>query len=172
MTPLLILTLASLLIIGIFLITALFGAPFVPSRRKETATAFRHLHPITEKDVLVDFGCGSGTVLTALAHTKAKRLIGIELNPILAAIARLKTRRHPNTRIICANMLTTKLPDDITVAYIFGLDRVMRMLRPRLQRYANQHHRDIRVVSLAFEFADLRPEKQHGPYYLYRIRPN
>jgi SAM-dependent methyltransferase len=155
--------------IGVFLVTALFGAPYVPSRRREVMEAFRKMRPLTEKDVVVDFGCGDGLVLKAVADLGVGRAVGIELNPMLALWAKLKNWKNKKVQVKCGNMLTVKLPDDMTVAYIFGLDRVMRMLKPRLIAYAKEQGHDILVMSLAFEFAGMKPEKKWGPYGLYRI---
>jgi len=158
-----------LVLVGIFLVTGLFGAPYVPSRRAEVEKAFAGLRPLNEKDVVVDFGCGDGVVLQVVAKSKAKGAVGIELNPILVARAKWKNREHKKVRVQCGNMLMMKWPEDMTVAYIFGLDRVMRMLKPRLMTYAKEHKRDIWVVSLAFEFDGMEPEKRQGAYGLYRI---
>ena len=159
-----------LLVVGIFLTTALFGAPYVPSHRKDTEKAFEKLYPLSNQDIVVDFGCGDGVVLMAAADFKIKKAIGFELNPILALIAKWRTRKHKEIEIKCKNMLTAKLPKDMTVAYIFGLDRVMRMLLPKLISHAKEQNKDIWVISLAFEFEGMKPEKKYGPYGLYRIR--
>ncbi len=64
---------------------------------------------------------------------------------------------------------TFKLPEDMSVAYVFGLDRVMRMLEPRLVEYSREHKRKICVVSKAFEFKGRKPIAKHGAFYLYEI---
>jgi len=160
---------AVVLVVGGFLVTGLFGAPYVPSKRKELREAFTGLKKLTSKDVVVDFGCGDGVVLRAAVNAGAGRAVGIELNPMLAMIAKWRNRRNKKVQVKCANMLSVKLPEDMTVAYIFGLDRVMRMLLPRLKKYAREQGRDIWVVSLAFEFKDMRPVKRRGAYVLFKI---
>jgi SAM-dependent methyltransferase len=159
----------ALLVVGVFLVTALFGAPYVPSRRDEITEAFARLRPLTGEDVVVDFGCGDGVVLRTVAGLGVKRVVGVELNPMLALLARLRSWKDKRVRVKCGNMLMVKLPKDMTVAYIFGLDRVMRMLKPRLVAYAKEQGRDIWVISLAFEFVGMKPEKKWGAYGLYRI---
>ena len=159
-----------LVVVGVFLGTALFGAPYVPSRQKEVKMAFLKLKPLTNKDVVVDLGSGDGVVLGVIARLGAKRALGIELNPLLAVISWWRNRRYKNVQTRCGNMLSVRLPEDMTVAYIFGLDRVMRMLLPRLEVFAREQRRDVYVISLAFEFAGMKPEKKWGAYGLYRIR--
>ena len=154
---------------GIFLTTALFGAPYVPSRYREVKEAFSKLKPLTKRDTVVDFGCGDGVVLMAAVDLGVKKAVGVELNPILAMIAKWRTRKYKRTEVRCGNMLTTKLPKDMTVAYIFGLDRVMRMLLPILKKCAKEQKRDIWVVSLAFGFEGMKPEKKWRAHGLYRI---
>ena len=44
----------------IFLLTALFGAPYVPTQRKQIESAFSKLRPFKKNDVLVDLGSGDG----------------------------------------------------------------------------------------------------------------
>ena len=161
---------AVLVVTGVFLVTALCGAPYVPSRYEEVREAFANLKPLTREDVVVDFGCGDGVVLRAVASFKVKRAVGIELNPMLAVVARVRSRGDRRVKVVCGNMLSVKLPDDMTVAYVFGLDRVMKMLKPRLEKYARKQGRDVWVVSLAFGFVGMRPVKTWGAYGLYKIR--
>jgi hypothetical protein len=159
-----------LVVVGVFLVSALFGAPYVPSRRAEVRAAFLKLKSLSDKDVLVDFGCGDGLVLEVAAEMGVGRAVGIELNPILGVIAKFKYRKNKKIQVRCGNMLSVKLPEDMSVAYIFGLDRVMRMLKPRLEAYAQEPKRDILVVSLAFECEGYEPVKRWGAYGLYRIQ--
>jgi SAM-dependent methyltransferase len=162
-------TLAVALVFGI---TMSFGAGFIPSRRSEIREVFKKLKPLTEKDVVVDFGCGDGTVLREAVQSGAGRAVGIELNPLLVALARAKNRGNQKIQVKYGNMTKVKLPDDMTVAYIFGLEKVMKALRPTLERYAQEHHRDIWALSLAFKFEGMRPIRAHGGYRLYKIGQN
>lgn len=159
-----------LIIVGIFLLTGLFGAPYVPSKRRELEQVFVKLKPLGAKDVVVDFGCGDGVVLIAAARAEAGRVVGVELNPILAMVAKWRCRKYENIEVRCGNMLGVKLPEDMSLAYVFGLDRVMRMILPRLSRFAREQGRDVLVVSLAFGFPEIKAEKTWGAYGLYRIR--
>jgi len=164
------LAIALAVIVGVFLVSTLFGAPYLPSRYKDVVEAFEKLKPLTRRDVVVDFGCGDGVVLKAVgADAKVKRVIGIELNPFLALVSKWRNRGNKKVRVRCGNMLSVKLPEDMSVAYVFGLDRVMRMLLPRLLAYSREYKRDIWVVSLAFEFPGMAPVKKWRAYGLYKI---
>jgi ribosomal protein L11 methylase PrmA len=147
----------------------LFGAAFVPSHRLQTRQAFKKLKPLTKKDVLVDFGCGNGVVLEEAIKNGAGRAIGIELNPFLAILAHVMNHKNERIKIKCGNMTKVKLPEDMTVAYIFGLKKVMKKLKPVLERYAKEHGRTIWVISLAFKFNGMKSIKSYGSYWLYKI---
>ncbi|MDR2063261.1 MAG: class I SAM-dependent methyltransferase [Candidatus Nomurabacteria bacterium] len=159
-------------IVLVFLVTALFGAPYVPSGEREVFEVFRRLHKLTDEDVVVDFGCGDGKVLRVAMASGAKEAVGMELNPILAALARLKSRRDGWIKIRCGNMLRMKLPEDMTVAYVFGVGWVMRALKPRLEEFANAQGRTVFVVSKAFEFDGVKAVKKWGGFFLYTIKPS
>ena len=80
--------------IGIVLVlvfggTALTGAPFVPSRRKELEIIFKKLYRLSKNDLLVDLGSGDGKVLKAASDFGA-RALGIELNQFLVLFSKLR----------------------------------------------------------------------------------
>jgi len=77
----LVIILVVLVVVGIFLGTALFGAPYVPSREKEVREAFEHLRPLTKKDCVVDFGCGDGVVMRAAARAGGWEGGGVGIEP-------------------------------------------------------------------------------------------
>jgi len=163
------LVLVVVVVVGLFLVTALFGAPYLPSKYSDAVEAFEKLCPSIRRDVVVDFGCGDGVVLLAATKAGVKRAVGFELNPLLVVLAKLRCRKNRRVQVRLGNMLSAKLPEDMTVAYVFGLDRVMRMLKPRLAAYAKEQKRDIFVISLAFRFEGMKPEKVWKAYGLYRI---
>ena len=100
------------------------------------------LHELTRydgRDVL-DLGCGTGFHLPRFAST-ARRVIGVEPHPSLAALAGRRTRRLGNVEVVAGQAESLPVPDssvDVVHArwaYFFGpgsepglaeLDRVMR----------------------------------------------
>jgi SAM-dependent methyltransferase len=71
-------------------------------------------------DVVVDVGCGRGRVLMWLAHRKiGRRLVGVELDPEVAAYVAKKTRRLANVEIVSGNVLE-RMPADATVFYLYN----------------------------------------------------
>jgi SAM-dependent methyltransferase len=106
-------------------------------------------------DVLVDVGCGRGRVLVWLAHRKmGRRLVGVELDPEVAAYAARKVRRFANVTIVSGNVLE-RMPDDATVFYLYNpfdrdvvaafRDRVAEVYAGRAVRilYYNPKHLDV-----------------------------
>ncbi len=141
---------------------------YVPSRREEVREAFLKLRPVGKEDLVVDFGCGDGVVLGVAASFGAKA-VGVELNPFLVWVARWRNRRKKGVRVICGDAMMVRLPEGMTVAYVFGLDIMMRRLLPRLRRYAREEGREIFVISHAFEFPGVRALEEFGSYRLYKI---
>ncbi len=102
-------------------------------------SAMRDLGDWTGRDAL-DIGCGTGYHLPLLARDAAT-VTGVEPHPPLAAIARRRTRRLPNVRVLDGDAAALPLPHgsvDVAHArwaYFFGpgcepglaeLDRVVR----------------------------------------------
>lgn len=85
-------------------------------------------------DVLVDIGCGRGRVLDHwLSHFPGHRIIGIELDPDVAAETARRLRRHENCTVLSGDALEL-LPLDGTLFYLynpFGPEQVTD-LRSRL----------------------------------------
>lgn len=82
---------------------------------------------ITDKDVLVDVGCGKGRVLLQAARRYPfGRLIGVEVSDVLAAWARRNlavSRDRLRVRDVVienANATEWEVPDDVTYAYFFN----------------------------------------------------
>jgi tRNA G46 methylase TrmB len=87
--------------------------------------ALRHIH-LSERDTFVDFGCGKGRVVHQAARRwPFRRVIGVEVSPKLAEIARtaLAARAHrhrcKNVEIVAADVREFQVPDDLTVGYFF-----------------------------------------------------
>lgn len=80
---------------------------------------------VEQGDVFIDFGSGKGRVVYQAARYPFARVIGVEIAPELAEIARhnLQRNRHKlvcqNVEIITADVTTFKIPDDMTVAYFY-----------------------------------------------------
>ena len=98
--------------------------PYVPSAWHFLPRALRYIG-VSEGDTFVDFGCGKGRVVVQAARWPFRRVIGVEVSPELAEIARtgLATREHrhrcDNVEIVVADVRDFRVPDDFTVGYFF-----------------------------------------------------
>jgi predicted RNA methylase len=81
-------------------------------------------HEIGPGDVFVDFGAGKGRALIAAARLPFARVVGVEISPHLADIARrnIDTVRHrlrcSEVEVITADASAIAIPDDMAVAYL------------------------------------------------------
>jgi SAM-dependent methyltransferase len=131
-----------------------------PERSRYIATAW-HVLPrvlryvgVSESDTFVDFGCGKGRVVHQAARRPFRRVIGVEISPELAEIARagLEARRHQhrckNVEIVVSDVATYRVPDDVTVAYFFrpfegeSFEALLRSIVDSIDR----HPRRVRLI--------------------------
>ena len=82
---------------------------------------------VSPEDVFIDFGCGKGRmVLEAALLYRFARVVGVELSPDLAAVARGNVERNrrrlrtPQVEIVVSDVLTYPIPDDVTIAFFFN----------------------------------------------------
>ena len=82
------------------------GAKATESTNYEWLDQIFKVFPYPQKTAFVDVGCGEGRVLTYLYLRGCKvPMIGIELDPEVAEVAKRRTRDCPNIHIHCGNIL-------------------------------------------------------------------
>ena len=138
------------------------GAPYVPVRKRDVLDAMA-LARIRPGERMADLGCGDGRVLLgALAH--GANVVGFEISPILALIARYRTRHFKDqTRIIRGNFFHQDL-SPFDVLCVFQLMRLM----PRLEEKLNREGKPgLRVVSFVFSMPGWTLVEQRGIAKLY-----
>jgi hypothetical protein len=68
--------------------------------------------PVREDDVLVDVGCGKGRVINFWLHSKLNNpIVGVDLNPEVAAWTRERLRKYPSVTIADGNILDHIQPE-------------------------------------------------------------
>ena len=157
-------------LVALFGFVAFFGAPYVPSKKRDVEQAFDELYQLNENDTLVDIGSGDGLVLRAAARRGA-RAVGYELNPVLVLISRLLSRRQPNVTVYLANFWRSTLPATTTVVYTFGDSRDIVKMYKKVEATAVELGRPVSFISYGFEVPGLAPKKQVGAYHLYSVEP-
>lgn len=140
----------------------LFGAPYVPTLRKQTHDALKLLD-LKEGDLLLELGSGDGRLLL-LAAKQGIRGIGYELNPILVwyARARLWRFRHLVT-IKRANYWKLTLPKAQGI-YVFLLQKYMQKLDKKIEQ---DFSTPVKLVSFAFTIPGKKPVRRIRGMRLY-----
>ncbi len=103
--------------------------------------AFLRAASVHAGDVFVDLGCGKGRVLIQAAAYPFARIIGVELDPNLAAVARRNvTKRASHVAIDNADVTTWAVPDDVTHVFLYNpfhgavMDAALSCLRESIGR--------------------------------------
>ena len=156
-----------LLFFGIFAFT---GAPYVPSIKKELNLLFENLYPLKKSDHIVDLGSGDGIVLKIAAEHGASGT-GIELNPFLVLISKLRLRKYKNIHFKLGDMYGLEFPKETTLIYIFGDHRDFARLEKKVQSEANRLKKTLYFVSYGFNSKKNKPVKTYRAYFLYKIQP-
>lgn len=156
-------------VVLIFGLTVVFGAPYVPTR-KRWAEAALTLTEIEPDDVVVDLGSGDGTILKLVAKRGA-RVIGYEINPILVCVSRLRLWRYRHrTSVRMTNYWHVDLPAETTVVYIFALKRDMRKLSKYLDKQAKQvQSKHLHIITFGCAIPDRQPLRKNRSANLYEF---
>ena len=98
---------------------------YVPSDWHVLPRALRYIG-VSSQDTFVDFGCGTGRILHQAAKRPFRRVIGVEISPALAEIARrnLEARRGRHrcgsVEIVVSDVADYPVPDDLTIGYLYS----------------------------------------------------
>lgn len=151
-------------VVFLFGFVVLFGAPYVPTLKKQQETAL-DLLDLKPGQVMLELGCGDGKVLVAAAR-RGLKAVGYELNPILAITAWLRTRQFGGqVRVVWGNYWRKQWPPTDGI-FVFLLDKYMQKLDTNIiQKYPGKK---IKLVSFAFQIPDKKPAKSQNGLYLYR----
>jgi SAM-dependent methyltransferase len=153
------------LILICFSAVVLFGAPYVPTLKPQVKTAL-DLANLTPGQTLLELGCGDGKVLIAAAK-QGINVVGYELNPLLAALAWLRTRRyHRQVKIIWGDFWHKPWPP-AEAMFTFLLPKYMEKLNKKVIQY---EHKPVKLVSFAFKIPNRQPDAEKNGVYLYTYR--
>ncbi len=152
------------IVLGVLLLTfagvLLRGAPYVPTLNK-SAQAALELLDLKPGQTLLELGSGDGKMLLAAAR-QGLQVVGIELNPFLAAISWLRTRRYrKQVRIIWGDFWRVQWPKCDGV-YVFLLDSFMPKLDERMQRVRKP------LATFAFKIPGREASAQKAGVFLYK----
>jgi uncharacterized protein (TIGR03000 family) len=133
---------------------------FVPTPDDVVARMCK-LAGVGKDDVVYDLGCGDGRiVLTAVADFKAKRGVGVDLDPerVRESVANAKKRGvSDKVEFRVEDVLKIKDLSSASVVMLYMGEDVNLRLRPILQKTLKP---GARIVSHAFGMGDWKPDKE------------
>ena len=128
--------------------TAYYGV--APSVFKSLVARWRRSRPAAEIDELafVDVGAGMGRAVLLASELDFREVVGVELNPTLARIARKNAaawraagRARAPMRMVCGDAVEFRFPDGPCVAFLFnpfGAPVLRRLLRALKKGFAGR----------------------------------
>lgn len=152
----------ALIIIICFAGVLLFGAPYLPTLTPQVSAAL-DLANLQPGQTLLELGCGDGKLLVAAARRGAT-VVGYELNPILAAICWLRTRRFKGSvTVICGDFWRAEWPEADAI-FTFLLPKYMQKLDKKVIQY---NHKPVKLVSFAFVIPRKAVDQHKNGVFLY-----
>jgi trans-aconitate methyltransferase len=148
------------------------GAMFHPSATIRVK-AFLDSVPMTAQELLIDIGCGDGRVLQEARRRYGVRALGMEVNPLIYLLARIRNLGMRGVEVRWCNFWKVNLKDaDVVFCYLFP--DVMKHLAEKLE---SELRPGTRVISCNFPLPGWNhtavvypPSSLHGdPIYLYRF---
>jgi SAM-dependent methyltransferase len=153
------------LVLLCFSLVLFVGAPYVPTLNAQVRAALE-LANLKPGETLLELGCGDGKVLIAAAQVGVKS-VGYELNPILALIAWLRTRRFKGeVKVVWGDFWAKDWPEADAI-FVFLLDKYMGRLNKKIIRYS---HKPIALLSFAFQIPTRQADAEKAGVYLYKYR--
>jgi len=115
------------------------GSPYVPSKKKQLEEILGSI-PFKKKMKFLDLGCGDGRVVMSVARRYGVQAVGVDINPMVIAWARLKTRLARLTKVEfrVENIFKTKL-ENFDVVFLFLMPKLLLELKPKLLREAKKN---------------------------------
>lgn len=151
-------------------ISAFFGAPYVPSHRKDVKRLFDELAPVSEGDVVLDIGSGDGLVLREVSRRGAKA-VGYEIHPLFVGISKLASLGDSRVQVRWANAWTAPFPKSVTLIYAFAVGRDGQKLAEKVQSEADLLRRPLTLVSYGNALPGIEPVRSFEAYHLYVFEP-
>lgn len=149
-----------------FAVGLIGGPPYVPTLTPQVNIALDMIN-LKQGQTLLELGCGDGKVLIAAAK-RGWRAVGYEINPILAFVAWIRTRRYgKQVTVRWGNMWKSEKWDaKADGIFVFILPQHMPKLDAKIKAWRNK---PLKLVSFAFEMPGKQlVKKDKLGVYLYR----
>jgi SAM-dependent methyltransferase len=117
---------------------------YVPTRYRHIYNIINSIKTITENDVLLDYGCGMGRVLVVAAKYPFRKVIGVEISPLLATISEENIRRAGSklncrdVQVVTVDAASYSPPAEVTCFFLYDpfrgelLSRIIGNIRASL----------------------------------------
>ena len=148
----------------------LFGAPYVPSLKKDIQRMFDEFQLLTPNDVVVDFGSGDGVVLREVSRRGA-RAVGYEVNPLLVTIAKFLSRGDVRVTVKTANFWRSAFPEDITILYAFSVTKDGKRLVKKIEKEVVRLEKPLTVICYGSPLPGIEPTDTFQAYTRYIFTP-
>jgi SAM-dependent methyltransferase len=154
-----ILFIVMVIVLACFAGVLLKGAPYLPTLKTQGNTAL-DLLDLRPGQTLLELGSGDGTVLK-LAAQRGIRSVGIELNPILVIVSKIRLRKYGSlVEVRWGNFWKKPWPKADGV-FVFLLDKYMLRLDAHMSQYGAN------LASIAFAVPGKKPTKTMNGVLLY-----
>jgi 16S rRNA A1518/A1519 N6-dimethyltransferase RsmA/KsgA/DIM1 with predicted DNA glycosylase/AP lyase activity len=152
-----------LFIVILFSVVVFFGAPYLPTMKKQ-ADAALDLLDLKPGQTLLELGSGDGRVAVAAAK-RGLRVVGYELNPFLVVISLVVTFKYrKKVKIIWGDYWKANWPKADGI-YVFLITKYMKKLNTKINDYP---YKPVRLASFAFRISNQKPIKKKEGVFLYR----
>ncbi len=144
----------TLILIFLIFLGALFGAPWVPTRKKDfdRIAKLANLYPGM---LFYDLGSGSGELLFYLSKKYNVDCVGIEISPFLFLYSKIKSLFYNKVKIHYGNFYKYDL-SKADIVYIFLLPKTYEKLRKKIDM---ELKKGTKIILSCWPFEDCKPNK-------------
>lgn len=154
--------LAFLALVLCFSFVLLFGAPYLPTQKKQVEVGL-DLLDLKKGQTFYELGSGDGRVLKRAA-VRGYNCVGYELNPLLYIFSRIYTWKYrKNVKIVWGDFWKADLASADGI-FVFLLDKYMA----KLDKKIISSKKPVRLVSYAFQIPGKKPASQSNGLFLYQ----
>lgn len=153
--------------------SSIMGSPYVPTKNKVLKDILDRAK-LKKNELFVDLGCGDGRIVRFAAEKYGVHAIGIDINPSLIWLSRLKTKlkKIRNTTFSVENIYKADI-SNADVIYLFLLPKFLVNLQEKLKK---ETKKSTLIISHGFkidgwdEYIVDTIQAKPFPTYYYRLR--
>jgi SAM-dependent methyltransferase len=148
----------------------------LPTLTKQVTVALDMLD-LKPGETMIELGCGDGKVLIAAAQ-RGWKVVGIELNPILVVVCKMRTWRYrKQVRVVMGNYWDISSWPPASGIFGFVLPKYMLKLDDCIMRWQAQHIKrgktagslkPVKLASFAFTIPGKKVVREQDGVYLYK----